>query len=180
MPTGSPATTATVEISLTECLVLALVAEGPTHGFAVARLTADDGPVGRVYRVPRPLVYRAIDRLALAGLVEAVRVEPGNRGPQRTLFTVTEEGQLLVDDWLSSPVRHARDVRTELLMKLALLDRLGADAGPLLAAQHEALGPIVEALAQQQQLARGFDRTLAAWRHECTASALRFVEEMQA
>jgi hypothetical protein len=45
-------------------------------------------------------------------------------------------------DWLTRPVEHTRDVRSELLVKLALLDRAGKDPQPLLAAQREQLVPV--------------------------------------
>lgn len=37
--------------------------------------------------------------------------------------------------WLSTPAGHARDVRSELMIKLALPDRAGADPQPLLSLQ---------------------------------------------
>ena len=56
-----------VRLSFVENLVLALIVEGPTHGFAIARDLGRDGAMGRVYEVSRPLVYRAVDRLVEAG-----------------------------------------------------------------------------------------------------------------
>ena len=59
--------------------VLALTAEGPTHGFAVAKALGSDGEIGRVWSLSRPLVYRALDELVEAGLVEKGAVEPSDR-----------------------------------------------------------------------------------------------------
>ena len=53
-------------MSLTEWLVLCLVSEQPTHGFAVARLLGPDGSMGQVWRVPKPVVYRALQLLPIA------------------------------------------------------------------------------------------------------------------
>ena len=61
--------------SLAEYVILGLIADGPTHGFALARLVRPDGPVGRVYEMPRPVVYRALGRLMEAGLVEISAAE---------------------------------------------------------------------------------------------------------
>ncbi len=57
------------QLATGEWAVLALVAEGPTHGFAVARALAPGGEVGRVWAMRRPLVYRTLDVLADRELV---------------------------------------------------------------------------------------------------------------
>jgi PadR family transcriptional regulator AphA len=164
--------------SLAEHLVLALIAERPIHGFALARLLARDGPVGRVYEIPRPVVYRSISRLIEAGLVEPRGVEHGVGGPQRTVVGITPRGRRELRSWLRRPVGHVRDLRTELLAKLALLERLGSDPGPLLAAQRQVLTHIVDALREQQEEARNFERTIIAWRYQVAQAAIRFLDDV--
>ena len=164
-------------MSLVENLVLALIAEGPTHGFAISRVVGRGGQVGRVYEVSRPLVYRAVDRLVEADLARPVRVEAGDHGPPRTVVAATAAGRRRARDWMWAPVGHVRDIRTELLVKLALLERTGTDPGPLLDAQQRVLEPIASALARQCDGAEGFDKTVAAWRYETALAALRFVED---
>lgn len=115
------------EWALPEWTVLAVVREGPTHGFAIAALTASTGELGRVWQLPRPVVYRALSRLAEAGLVAPAAVESGP-GPRRTVYEVTARGAAAADGWLAAPVRHVRQPRSHLLMKLALLDRRGLPA----------------------------------------------------
>ena len=78
-------------LSLAEWTVLAVVGEQPVHGFAIGALTAPGAPLGRVWHIPRPLVYRALGRLAGAGLVAPGAVEAGN-GPMRTIYTATPAG----------------------------------------------------------------------------------------
>jgi hypothetical protein len=46
-------------LSLAEWLVLCQVSEGPTHGFAIADLLAQDSSLGRVWHVRKTAVYRA-------------------------------------------------------------------------------------------------------------------------
>jgi PadR family transcriptional regulator AphA len=179
MPEASaaPAAPPKTARSLPEYLVLGLIAEAPTHGFALARLLDVDGPVGRIYRVPRPVVYRLIDRMTEAQLIRPHHTEPGS-GPQRTILTLTPSGRRTLQRWLKRPVGHIRDIRTELLVKLALLERAGLDQGPLLAAQRDTIALIVAALAPQQKGASGFDETLATWRYQMAEATLRFVDEL--
>ena len=51
-------------LSLPEWTVLTVLSQQPAHGFAVAQLTAPDGELGRIWQIPRPVIYRAIGRLA--------------------------------------------------------------------------------------------------------------------
>jgi DNA-binding PadR family transcriptional regulator len=80
------------DLSLTEWAVLGVIAEHDTHGFSVARLFEPTGSVGRVWTVPRPLVYRAIDALVERGLVQRIGSAPGAGGPRRTVLRVAELG----------------------------------------------------------------------------------------
>jgi PadR family transcriptional regulator AphA len=163
-------------LSLTEWLVLCLAGEGPTHGFAIARLLEHQGSLGRVWRVPKPVIYRALSRLEQLGLVRAVGEQPTSVGPVRTVVEATSAGQRSSSAWLARPVGHIRDVRSELMVKLALLDRAGADPRPLLGAQHEQLAPIAAALRARLADSADFDRTLLLWRYETVTAALRFLD----
>ncbi|ANY06967.1 PadR family transcriptional regulator [Pseudonocardia sp. HH130630-07] len=167
----------TVRLGLAEWTVLAVAAERPVHGFAIAALTASDGELGRVWQIPRPVVCRAIGRLVDAGRITAGAVETGG-GPPRTLYASTRAGRELVEDWLRSPVPHVRDLRSEFLLKLAITHRRGADPAPLVAAQRGVLEPIVAALREEQTGADAFDRTLVAWRRVSAEAALAFLDEI--
>jgi DNA-binding PadR family transcriptional regulator len=163
-------------LSLTEWLVLGLAGEGPTHGFAIARLLGQQGELGQVWRVPKPVIYRGLARLEQLGLVLTVGEQTTSLGPARSVVEATPDGRQASAAWLGTPVRHIRDVRSELMVKLALLDRSGADRRALLTAQREQLAPIADALAERLGSASGFDRTLALWRYETVSAALRFLD----
>ena len=167
------------ELLLAEYLILGLTAEAPTHGFALARLVAPDGPVGRVFQVSRPIVYRSIDRLVAAELVEPEGVERSQQGPRRTVIRINATGRRELRAWFKRPVGHVRDLRTELLAKLTLLARSGGDPRPLLAAQRRALLPIVEGLAEERKQARGLDRTILDWRYQSVKAAMRFLDDAE-
>jgi PadR family transcriptional regulator AphA len=164
------------QLSLAEWLALCLICEQPTHGFAIAGLLGRDGDLGRIWRVPKFVIYRAIGRLGVLGLVRAAGVQHTGIGPARSLWEVTLAGRRLGRAWLSTPAGHARDVRSELLLKLALMERAGIDPRELLEAQHALLVPIAAAIGDHLQQAEGFDRTIALWRHETICAALRFLD----
>jgi len=164
-------------LSLAEWVVLALVAERPTHGFPIATLTASGGELGRIWQIPRPVVYRALSRLAESDLITEDSSERG-RGPQRTVYAVTPAGRQAVRRWLRTPVEHVRDVRSHLLMKLALLHRSGADPTDLLRQQQAVLVPIAAAMTAERPPPVGFEATLLAWRRANAAAAISFLADV--
>jgi DNA-binding PadR family transcriptional regulator len=166
------------QLTTGEWAVLGLVAEGATHGFAVARALEPGGEVGRVWSMRRPLVYRTLDVLADRELTRTAGTEASTAGPQRTLVEVTRDGARQVAEWLESPVEHVRDARSELLLKLLFLDRRGLAPDALLAAQSERFREQERELRTRLDAAEGFTRTLALWRVENTAAAVRFVDAL--
>jgi DNA-binding PadR family transcriptional regulator len=167
-------------LTLTEWLVLCVAAEKPTHGFAIAAQLGRDTVLGGVWRVTRPLVYKCLVRLTGLSLIRELGPERSSTGPVRQLCAVTPAGRQLAEAWLEQPVRHVRDVRSELLVKLALLDRAGADAGDLLRAQRGQLAPIAAALDDRLRSAEGHERTVMLWRREAMSAALRFLAAVDA
>jgi len=168
------------ELSLAEWLVLCLVSERPMHGFAIASLLAEDGGLGRIWHVRKMVVYRAAHRLEQLGLIVASDKQPTSQGPARVPLWATPEGRQAAGAWLRQPACHARDIRSELLLKMALLDRVGADPQDLLRAQRSQLAPIASALAGQISAATGFDQVLLQWRYESVSATLRFLDTLLA
>ena len=167
-------------LSLAEWLVLCLVCEQPRHGFAIARLLNSDGSLGQIWRVPKPVIYRALQRLEHLGMVRTAEQQASNQGPVRSLIDATSPGQEAATAWLTRPVSHTREVRSELLVKLALLDRAGTDPRPLIRAQREHLTPVAEALSERLGSVSGFERTLALWRFEMVTATVRFLDALSA
>jgi len=164
------------EPSLTEYAVLGLLAEGPTHGFAISKALRPDTEVGRVITVRRPLVYRALDRLVDAGLAAPGHTEPGVAGPNRVIHRMTRAGRRRLETWLSSPVGHVRDMRIEFQLKLALLQRLGRSPLELVVLQRRALEPTLAALDVP---AEGSVDHLELWRRHNAVAATSYLESLE-
>src|ERR1700719_3534164 len=107
-------------LSLAEWLVLCLVREEPTYGLVLVGLLARDGSLGQVWSVPKAVIYRALQRLEALGLIRRVEAQRPSQGPARSLCQATPAGQAAAAAWLGKPVQHPRDVRSELMVKLAL------------------------------------------------------------
>ena len=126
--------------------------------------------------MPKAVIYRSLQRLEQLALIETAGEEPTTRARSAPLSRSRRPGEPLRRTWLARPVAHARDVRSELLVKLALLDRAGQSAAPLLAAQRQQLLPIAAALLDRLGEATGFEHTLALWRYETVSATLRFLD----
>jgi PadR family transcriptional regulator AphA len=162
-----------VELSLTEWAVLGVLATAPAHGFAVARQLEAPSPVGRVWTVPRPLVYRALGRLEDQALIRPHATEPGAGGPQRTVYRIGRRGRTALDRWLHTPVDHLRDVRSELLLKLVLCERHGVDPRPLVVNQQDIFRSHLAALDIPDD---GPVDPVDRWRHESAQAVARFLD----
>ena len=152
--------------TLTDWVVLGLVIEEPRHGFSAARELKADEPLGKVWTVHRPLVYRSFEHLHAAGLIEPTRVEPGDQGPQRTVFGATRTGREQFARWLDEVVEHPRDARAELLAKFVFLARRDEPLAPLARRQLAQFAPVIAGLERAVDDAVGTDRLIALWRLE--------------
>jgi hypothetical protein len=95
------------------------------------------------------------------------------------MVKATRSGRAAARRWLDTPVDHVRDVRTELLLKLALLDRAGLPSDDLVKRQIQHLAPLLRAVSQRPP-GPGFDRTLARWRLEQSRAVDRFLSSIRA
>jgi PadR family transcriptional regulator AphA len=165
-----------IDLALAEatCLAVIATAPAPLHGWALVKDLAPGGPLGRIWSLSRPLTYRAIDQLTGADLVVRHGEQRG-KGADRRLLGPTPSGTALASRWLASPVVHLRDVRTELLLKLALCERAGRSTGPLVSAQLEVFG------ARFVQLVEGDEPgdLVARWRRAQATSILAFLGELR-
>jgi PadR family transcriptional regulator AphA len=162
------------DLSLNEWVVLALLAERPAHGFAVARELAPGSDLGRVLTVHRPLVYRALDRVVSAGYAEPGPVEPGDAGPNRTVHRLTRRGRPRVRWWLDQPVAHIRELRMEFLVKVRLLERAGRDPTTLVLEQYAALqGPLNHLVGAEPTT-----DVVDLWRHHTARAARQFLADL--
>ena len=161
-----------VDLTLAEHACLTAVHQGCRHGWAIGTLLAPDGEIGRIWSLTRPLTYRAIDSLVDRRLLSR-RGATAGRARDRTVLTVTATGRRAVERWLGIPVEHLRDVRTELLIKLAFRQRAGLDVAPLLTAQQEAFAAAIEELSTPDPDGDLVD----LWRRESARAVRRFLDD---
>jgi PadR family transcriptional regulator AphA len=135
-------------------------------------MLAPEGEIGRIWTLSRPLTYRAIDGLVDKGLVSR-RGRRAGQGRDRIVLAPTTAGRRAASRWLDTPVEHLRDVRTELLVKLALRDRGGLDNEVLLGAQQIRFEPLIDSLTSTTT----DDELVDVWRRESARAVRRFLDQ---
>ena len=116
-------------------------------------------------------------RLEWLGLVQMAGEQRTSQGPARSLVEATRAGRTAARGWLHTPIAHGRDVRSELMIKLALLERAGDDPRQLLGEQRAKLGPLAAALADRVHATAGIEHTLALWRHKAMSATMQFLDD---
>ncbi len=157
----------------------ALLLHGEGHGYALnARISSALGPI---WRIAPSRLYVALSRLEEEGLIDG-RMVPQEGRPPRRMFRITPSGERTFWDWVTSPVRHLRDVRVEFLAKLYFLHRLAPERmEDLISDEVDALERIRARLARRKvlkvedeligRLALSFRlgqlQATLAWLHDC-------------
>lgn len=155
--------------ALAEWICLSLVAEAPTHGWAIAGLLAPDAEIGRIWSLSRPLTYRALDQLHVDGAIVKAG-EARGAGRTRQVLEVTERGRAAAAEWLEQPVALPRDVRTEFLVKLQLRRRSGLSLAQFARRQQETFAPMNAAVDPDDE-----DDFVLRWRREHLEAIDRFL-----
>lgn len=179
MPTdlsSTPDAMTTPRLSTTEYAVLGVLAEGPSHGFAISKQLDSTAELGRVFTVRRPLVYRALDRLVETGYAQAISTEKGDAGPNRVIHRITRPGRRRLNQWLKEPALHVRDLRIEFLLKLTLIRRSGNSPLDLIRDQRTALDPTLTALDEAPSEPEDH---VELWRQHNAMAAASYLDELE-
>ncbi len=164
------------DLSLDDWAVLGLLCEQQSYGWRLVTALRPGGEIGAVWTCPRSRVYRAIAHLAERGLIEREGTEESAVGPSRTLLRATGAGRRALTGWLARPVEHLRDVRSELLLKLLLHDRLQRNPEQLVSAQRQTFRALAESLELRAATSDGFEHTIALWRLATLEATMRFLD----
>ena len=164
------------EPSVLDQIVLAIIGEKPQHGFAISKELDNDPSLAAIVRIRRPLVYRSINCLLDAKLIRESKIEPGDQGSQRVIFTVTSTGKLASNTWLNEVVDHPRDARIELLAKFVLRNRRNMKNQQLAKRQKKLFERQAAKLQVSANLATDDVRLVSLWRVENINAMIRLLD----
>lgn len=88
--------------------VMAVLFERPNHPYDIHRTLRERGK-DQVVEFKPAAVYRMVDRLVSAGLVEEVGTDREGKRPERTVYRLTEEGSGVVLEWAQEMLARPRN-----------------------------------------------------------------------
>jgi DNA-binding PadR family transcriptional regulator len=125
--------------------VLATLRERPMHPYEMATTMRSRGKEHSI-KLNYGSLYTVVDNLAKHSLIEAVEAQREGRRPERTVYALTDDGRVLLEDWMSElvakpvkeyprfeaalsllPVLHPDKVITLLRARVAALEKALAD-----------------------------------------------------
>jgi PadR family transcriptional regulator AphA len=107
------------------------------------------------------------------GLVKRATPKDGGGG-DKVVISPTAAGKRQALQWLESPVTHLRDVRTELVLKVMLREKMELPLAPFLALQHEVFDPLIASINKD---ASGSPVNL--WRKESANAVKRYLSRLE-
>ncbi|MFI0462293.1 MAG: PadR family transcriptional regulator [Ilumatobacteraceae bacterium] len=161
------------DAQLARNVVLALVVHTPRHGWAIHEELSPTGDIGHAWTLSRQLVYRAIDTLVEDALVKRATPKDGG-GADKVIISPTAAGKRAALLWLDSPVIHLRDVRTELVLKVMLREKMNLPLAPFLASQHEVFDPLIASINKDQSVS-----PVNLWRRESANAVKRYLTRLE-
>ena len=136
-------------------IVLALLREGDMHPYEMMRLLRVRGDE-RLVSIQNGTFYHTVGRLERTGLLAEVGVDREGNRPERTTYTLTEQGRDVVVDWVRRELERT-DRPVEFRVALAEAHNLSReDVHALLGRRREALAASLVAL--ESRLAGASDR----------------------
>ena len=165
------------ELLLGEWASLGILYSTPAHGFAVAARLKPDADIGRIWSMSRALTYRSLEQLADRGLIEPIAEEPGVAGGTRTILATTRVGRAAFRKWVTTPVAHVRDLRSELLLKIVLARQNEIEITGMLDAQRRRIDELLGSF-ERDRPGDGTvgDDVVERWRLEAAHAAARFLD----
>ena len=106
--------------------IMSLLFERPMHPYEIRRMVRQRGKGNFVDLRPGSL-YRTIERLERAGIVEPIETSREGKFPERTVYRLTERGRDELEDWMRELLSATTKDFPHLLQALSVLPVLEAD-----------------------------------------------------
>jgi PadR family transcriptional regulator, regulatory protein AphA len=104
-----------------ENALLGILVEGPKHGYELHGYVATE--MNQFWNLSMSQVYALLKRMEHEGMVVSRQEWQGTRPPKK-IFALTSRGREGFLHWVSTPVRHIRDIRIEFMAKLFFAGKL--------------------------------------------------------
>ena len=107
--------------------MLSLLKVEPMHPYRMQQLIKQWGKDEVINVEPRASLYKMIDRLRGAGLIEVLGTERDSQWPERTVYRLTDEGDAVAMDWLRDMLSDPRKSYAEFPAAVSFIPLLEPD-----------------------------------------------------
>lgn len=164
-------------MSVAHALLGLLEEESPRHGYELKRRF--DSHFVDVWPIKAAQVYSTLGRLHKRGQVDLVGQESG-QGPQRKLYSITEQGAAEVEQWLLTPEAPMPQLQSVLFMKVVLALVCGRPAEQFLEQQRAQHQQRMQQLTRMKLDGEVADALLADYALFHLEADLRWIDTTQA
>lgn len=105
-----------------EFILLAMLREGPEHGYRLHHRLTEDPVLSRIWKIKLSQMYFLLSKVVRRGWVRRAW-RRGRQGPPRAEFSITARGRTALRRWLAAPVEAPRELRGAFVAKLYLAYR---------------------------------------------------------
>ncbi len=109
-----------------EYILLGFLYQSSSHGYDIYKKISDLKGISMVWHVKLSQLYALLDKLEADGLLTSQLV-PGEAHLMRKKFQITPMGKQTFLTWITTPVKHGRDMRQEFLAKLYFAQKAGIE-----------------------------------------------------
>jgi DNA-binding PadR family transcriptional regulator len=112
-------------MSKVDLVILGLLAEEPRHGYDILQ-QIENRSMKHWVGVSTPAIYKGLERLATRGILES-RSESCDRHPDRTVYTITDQGRDLLQQMLKEAIAKTEQPHFNMLMGIGFGHHIGQE-----------------------------------------------------
>lgn len=121
----------------TELVILGILMNDSMHGYEIKKFLL--GNLKNIWHIGTSQIYLILQRLEKNKMVFGTVTYQENRQSKK-IFTITDDGKGKFIEWVQSPTKHVRNIRTDFMTKLFFIKHLQLHGGmKLIEAQIDSL-----------------------------------------
>ena len=105
-----------------DAAILGFLSEKDMHGYEIFKYISYKDGFGAIYSIKIGRLYSILNKLEESGYIHSEIDATGARPPKK-VYKISPNGEQIFKIWLESPVKHGRDIRITLLIKLFFADK---------------------------------------------------------
>ena len=109
-----------------EYILLGFLYRSRIHGYDLYKKITNFKGISLIWHIKQSQLYALLEKLEEDGLLIS-HIVPGEAYLMRKEFQITPLGKQTFSTWVTSPVRHGRDMRQEFLAKLYFAQKSGVE-----------------------------------------------------